>query len=268
MFSQQWKHSTLNLNPHYNQRTMTTCCSDKAKKAPHIQAMSLSTPSDIRRIGFLGWFTYSVGRFLDVVSGGCAQLTSLWIYAQNVSEIPSVSARQNDRIQVRVVGIDQLPESAFDRPTDAISERFAQGSICIAALKDAELVGFMWLQYESLRERLVRCDFVPLPNGRACWDFDVFVAPPFRMSRTFGRLWYHAKSQLQARGIETTLSWIAFDNIASRRAHERMGARRIGWTLILTVAKAQLLLASTSPYIHFSISEANRAKVLVRAPCD
>lgn len=221
---------------------------------------------DIRNIGFAGWFAYVIDRSLSLISRGAIRFTALWFYAQPVEQISTIKRRDEDRIRTELAGPGQVPDASFGRPLGAIPERFEQGSTCIAAFNGDQLAGFMWLQFESLRERLVRCDFVPLPQGRASWDFDVFVAPPFRMGRTFGRLWSHAKSYLQERGIETTLSWVAFDNMASRRAHERMGARRVGWALILTVGKAQLLLASTSPYIHFSVSEANRPKVLVQAP--
>lgn len=221
--------------------------------------------NDIRRIGLLGWLAYAVDRALSSLSAGRVRLTSLWFYAQPVHLIPTVASRESDRIEVRVVAQEDIPESAYGRPPGAVPERFSQGSICIAAVNGPELAGFMWLEFESLRERLVRCDFVPTPRGKTCWDFDFFVVPKYRLGRTFGRLWSHAKAYLAERGVETTLSWIAFDNAPSQRAHERMGARRVGWAVILTAGALQLVVTSNRPYFDLRLGKARRTRLAVEA---
>lgn len=220
---------------------------------------------DIRRIGWIGWLAYAADRGLAAISAGRVRLTSLWFYAQPVKQIPAVERRESDRIEIRVVTEHEIPESAFGRPPGAVAERFAHGSICIAATNGTELAGFMWLEFDHLRERLVRCDFVPAPRGKACWDFDLFVAPRYRLGRTFGRLWSHARAYLGERGIETTLSWIAFDNVASRRAHERMGARRVGWALVLGAWKLQIVVASDRPFVDVRYGQARRTRLVVAA---
>lgn len=220
---------------------------------------------DVRHMGWGGWLAYAIDRGLARVSAGRMRLTSLWFYAQPVQRIPTIEPRASDRIEVRIVAPGDIPESAFGRPPGAVAERFANGSICVAASKGAELAGFMWLEFDELRERLVRCDFVPAPHGRACWDFDFFVAPQFRLGRTFGRLWSHAKSYLAERGVETTLSWIAFDNAASQRAHERMGARRVGWALILTAWTLQVVATSRRPFVDVRVGQTRRSRLVVEA---
>ncbi|MFO1300364.1 MAG: GNAT family N-acetyltransferase [Burkholderiaceae bacterium] len=220
---------------------------------------------DIRRIGAIGWLAYACDRALSSVFAGRVRFTALWFYAQPVDRIPTIEPRASDRMQIRVIAHDEIPEEAFGRPPGAVSERFAHGGVCIAALKDSELAGFMWLQFDELRERLVRCDFVPRPHGKACWDFDFFVAPQYRLGRTFGRLWSHAKAYLGARGVETTLSWIAFDNAASQRAHERMGAKPVGWALVLTAWKLQLVLTSARPHVSLGLSDTHRTRLMIEA---
>lgn len=220
---------------------------------------------DIRRIGLTGWLAYACNHAVSSASAGRIRFTALWFYAQSVEHIPTISGHASDRIQIRVIKHGEVPDEAFRRPPGAIAERFAQGSVCIAALKDSELVGFMWLEFDELRERLVRCNFIPYPRGKTCWDFDLFVSPQYRLGRTFGRLWSHAKSHLNARGVKMTLSWIAFENVASRRAHERMRAKRIGWALVLTAWKLQVVIASTKPFFIVGSGDKHRAQLKVDA---
>lgn len=220
---------------------------------------------DVRRIGLAGWSSYALDRTLGKVSRQRVRFSALWFYAQPVQSIPKIDKRATDRIQVKVAERDDVPDGVFGRPPGAIAERFEQGSVCIAAMKDGELVGFMWLQFDVLRERLARCDFVPAPLGTVSWDFDLYVAPSFRLGRTFGRLWSHARQFLSERGVATTVSWIAFDNAASQRAHERMGARRVGWALVLTAWTLQVTLSSCQPYFGITWREKDRTRILVRA---
>lgn len=224
-----------------------------------------SFSDDIKRIGFTGWSSYVLDRALAKISGQRVRLSALWFYAQPVQSIPKIDHRATDRIQVKVAERDEVPDGSFGRPPGAIAERFEQGSVCIAATKDGELAGFMWLQFDALRERLLRCDFVPSPHGTVSWDFDLYVAPQYRLGRTFGRLWSRAKEILVERGVQTTVSWIAFDNASSQRAHERMGARRVGWALILTAWALQVTLSSCHPYFGVTWRKKDRTRLLVRA---
>lgn len=219
---------------------------------------------DIRRIGAIGWSAYACDRALSSIFAGRVRFTALWFYAQPVDRIPTIAPRAGDRMQVRVIDPGEVPEEAFGRPAGAVAERFALGGVCVAALKDSELAGFMWLQFDVLSEHLFRCDFVPVPHGRTAWDFDLFVAPDFRLSRAFARLWSHARDYLSERGIDTTVSWIAFDNVASQRAHRRMGAVRVGWAIVLSAGPAQFVLSTAKPYLGASL-RTSRARLIVRA---
>ncbi|MBX3590911.1 MAG: GNAT family N-acetyltransferase [Burkholderiaceae bacterium] len=217
---------------------------------------------DLRRMGFVNWFAYAADRALEKASGGWIRARALWFYAQPVDLIPQTTTRPGDRISTTVVSRAELPEGAFGRPHGAFAKRFDQGSICIAARRDSELIGFMWLQFDELREQLFRCDFIPCPHGRAAWDFDLYVAPELRLSKAFARLWSHARSYLCERGIETTISWIAFDNDASQRAHRRMGAKRVGWAIVLTAGSARVVLSTARPYLSAGLKD-SRTRLFV-----
>jgi hypothetical protein len=219
---------------------------------------------DLRRMGVVNWLAYATDRALAIVSGGRIRARALWFYAQPVDLIPRAMTRPGDRISTKVVSPAELPEGTFGRPEGVFAQRFDQGAVCIAAHRDAELIGFMWLQFDALSEHLFRCDFVPCPQGRTAWDFDLFVASDFRLTRAFARLWSHAGEYLSERGIDTTVSWIAFDNDASQRAHRRMGALRVGWAIVLSAGSAQFVLSTAEPYVGASL-RASRTRLIVRA---
>jgi hypothetical protein len=98
----------------------------------------------------------------------------------------------------------------------------------------------------------VRCRFVPLPEGRAAWDFDVYVDPQQRHGTVFLRLWDEANRFLAARGVRWSLSRISAFNSGSIRSHGRMGAKRIGAVTFLSLGRWQLAVASLAPRFHVS----------------
>ena len=70
-------------------------------------------------------------------------------------------------------------------------------------------LGYLWLKLQGYEEDEVRCRYVPVPERGTAWDFDIYVAPPYRMGRTFTRMWIAANDFLRSNGIEWTLSRIS-----------------------------------------------------------
>jgi GNAT superfamily N-acetyltransferase len=222
----------------------------------------------LKELGVLGAAFYVADRALDRLSGGRAGLFGCWFYAQPVAREARVPIKANDIWQVGPVGPDRLPEEAFGRPSGAVPQRFRDGSVCVAALKGDELGGFMWLHFGPLRERLVRCVFEPLPAEEACWDYDFYIAPRYRMGRLFGRLWDAADEVMRARGRRSTVSWVTFSNRASARAHERLGARRAGWAAFLSLGVLQFTIASVRPFVHVSWNRGSACHLRIRIPAN
>lgn len=208
--------------------------------------------SDLRQMGVVPWALYALDRALDRLSKGRARLWSFRFFAQPVPSADLVNTPSSGKSRFAVLEPGEIPASLFGRPSGAIEERFRGGSTCIAALNGNELSGFMWLQFGALRERLVACDFEPLPANLTCWDYDLEVLPRYRLGRTFARLWDEAFRVLRKRGVQATVSWIAFSNVASRRAHERMGARQVGWLVVLDLFGFKFAAQSTAPFVMFS----------------
>jgi len=207
---------------------------------------------DLRTFGILGLAFYWLERTFARAFADRVHLQGLWFYSQPVASEPLVGLGADGAIQVKQIFLGDLPVETFGRPPGAIEERFQDGSVCLAALRGEELAGFMWLKFGALRERLFRCTFEPEPQPSVAWDYDFFVAPKFRLGRTFARLWDEANRKLRDKGVHHTGSWVAFTNRASVRAHERLGARCVGWAVVLTAWQFQLVAASVRPYFHVS----------------
>ncbi|TXL65962.1 GNAT family N-acetyltransferase [Zeimonas arvi] len=217
--------------------------------------------SDIRQMGLPGWLAYISDRALSRLSRGRVRFVVIRLYLQPLPEEHLVPTKEGNNMRVGPISEDAFDASAFGRPPDAIRDRFRDGSLCIAATKNDELLGFMWLQRGTLRERIVRCEMRAEPESRVAWDYDFFIQPRYRLGRLFGRLWDAGSCTLREMNIEATVSWIRLDNRASEQAHARLGAKRIGWAAFLTVFGHQLMLSSFRP--RASYAAPNRRATLI-----
>lgn len=208
--------------------------------------------ADLRAMGSTGWLLYVADRLLARASHDRARLWCFLFYVQPVSQRALLPPASDPTLRIARIEPDEVEAAAFKRPAGAIEERFASGSICIAARRGDELQGFMWLHSGVMRERLVACDFEALPGETACWDYDFEVFPAHRLGRTFVRLWDEAHRILRARGIKSTVSWISYTNLASRRSHERMGARQKGWLIVLDMFDRKFAVCSSRPCVRIA----------------
>jgi len=209
--------------------------------------------ADVRAMGLTGWGVYAVSTVLERLSKRRIRLLALRFYVQPVASERLVSPRPaNDPIRVAPLPEGAFDARAFERPRQAIEDRYRDGSNCIGAVREGELVGFMWLQHGILRERLVRCRMHAMPADRVAWDYDFEIHPRYRLGRLFGRLWDCAFEILREQEVRATVSWVRLGNRASEQAHARLGARRIGWAFFVTVFGWQLMLSSLRPKIAFT----------------
>lgn len=151
----------------------------------------------------------------------------------------------------------------MNRPAATIQDRFAQGARCLVALRDDDLVGFLWWIEGPYDEDEVRCVFVPQPAERALWDFDVYVAPSHRFGPAFARLWDAVMNRMHASGFQWSCSRISAFNMPSLRAHQRLGARVVGTRSYLCLGMVQVSMALDVPYLHVSFQPTSRPVVVV-----
>lgn len=170
----------------------------------------------------------------------------------------SISIRQIDQAEYRV--------EWFERPAEIIEQRYRQGARCFVAFDRGTPIGCLWLCFNSYLEDTVRCNFVLCPKDKVVWDFDVYVAPKYRLGRTFLYLWEAAREWLRNQGFEWTASRIDAFNINSLNSHRRMGAVQVGAAVFVACRNWQIMLANVQPYFHFSVATGKLPEVVVVAP--
>jgi len=187
---------------------------------------------------------------LERITAGRIRVIAYRFVAQPVAAAPPAATVRRRSIETRLAGPDDPLVAYFPRPPAVIRRRFADGAVCIVAYKEHRFAGFLWLQTPRYVEDEVRCVYEMEPAGAAAWDFDVYVEPDFRFGKTFVRLWDAAHEHLRPRGVAWTMSRISLFNPESLRAHERLGARRLGNALFFAGARRQIVLFSLPPYLH------------------
>lgn len=206
----------------------------------------------LQQWGWLNTSLFMLNRILAVISGGRLRLYRYHLIAQPVAKAAFLPPGRGKKIEIRLVQEHDEIIKEFPRPVKAIQARFRQGAQCLVALKEGQFVGFLWLLIGNYEEDEVRARFIPLPEGQAAWDFDVYVAPDFRLGLTFLRLWDQANRILCDNGILWSCSRISAFNTGSLGAHARLGTLSLGSAIFFCAGQSQITLASVSPYFHLS----------------
>jgi hypothetical protein len=210
----------------------------------------------------LSWVARGVRR----VSCGRVRLLHYLIVAQPVPAAPTQRATPARSLAVERIGPGHPLLLQFPHRADALRKRFAEQAVCHAAHHDGKLVGYLWLQETPFADRDAGCLFVPAPQGRSAWDYDLWIAPAWRMSRAFLRLWDEAHAYLRSRSVQWTLSCVSSSNPASLASHQRLGARVLSHAWILRVGTRQLAVFTQPPFVDLSLLTRVRATLQVRAP--
>jgi len=115
--------------------------------------------------------------------------------------------------------------------------RARQGSACLGVWRRDALVAVTWLTAGVFDEDEVFVRFQPPPG--AAWDTGMTIAPAARGGRAFAALWAATRAWAEPLGLRWSISRIADYNLASRRAHARLGAVEIGRVSVLRFGNRQ-----------------------------
>lgn len=207
----------------------------------------------IQKVAQLGWLNaslYALGQMLAMLSGGRWTLLKYQFVAQAVGNLQLARGRGR-QIEVRhCPRLEQLPPD-YPRPAAVLAERYAQGAYSLAALRQGELAGFLWLRFGAYQEDEARVRYL-LASAQSCWDFDVWVRPQDRLGFTFPRLWDEANRLLAARAVRWSCSRISAFNGASLRAHAAIGTVGLGSATFLRCGRWQWMFSTLAPYVHLS----------------
>ena len=219
----------------------------------------------IIELGFVDALVYGAGLAL----GKCSRKAAIYRYAlmaQPVPERPLLPGRRGSDIAVRLMREPGFSMTPLGLAPAVVHYRYGQGALCFAAFKKDALVGALWICPGSYEEDEVRCRFVPTPPGSSCWDLGIYVDPEHRGGIVLARLWDEANAYLRGRGIGWSLSRIGTVNRLSIASHERLGARRIGTATYLCYRRAQFMIATVAPYLHFSLASRSKPTLKLHSP--
>jgi hypothetical protein len=184
---------------------------------------------------------------------------------QPIPEGPLLPPRLAKSFELREIHAGAPELARMPARTEIKASRFRQNAICLAAFQKEEFVGHIWFCFGSYQEDEVRCNFL-LPDAKhSVFDFDLYLFPEHRMGLGFVAIWNAANEFLRSRGIRCSYSRLTRFNLASRRAHLRLGARCIGRMLVLQFGKVEFTVATLPPYVHISFSERDRTQLKLRA---
>lgn len=183
---------------------------------------------------------------------------------QPVPEKPLLTPRLAANLRFAEVGPDDDAIARMPAPPEVKAARFAQGARCIGMWRKEEFAGFLWFCGNGYVEDEVRCVYSLAEPQTSVFDFDVYVMPQHRKSLAFVGLWHGANQRFREAGVVRSYSRISRFNLASRSAHARMGAQRVGFAVFFVAWGLELMLASVSPYL--ALTWRGRAPVRLHLP--
>lgn len=194
--------------------------------------------ASLRELGPLGFASYAAAR-------ACTRTAALAWHRYRLVALPLAAMPGLPR-SFRWAEVDRGSLNAFsdvlELPNEAITHRLGQGMSCLGVWRGDRLAGVTWVTAGPFEEDEVRALFVPPPG--CAWDTGLYVRPEDRGGRAFQALWAATAEWLRGQGLDWTMSRITDHNLASWRAHRRMGAREIGRFAALTLGRSQLSLGT------------------------
>lgn len=147
---------------------------------------------------------------------------------------------------------------------DIKARRFEQGARCLGAYRKGQLMGYLWYATGRYEEDEVRCDYVLVDQAASIFDFDLYVLPQYRMGVGFLGVWHGANEVLAPQGVRYTFSRVTRFNLASRRAHSRLGWKRLGVGVFLQVWNAEFMASNLAPYVGATFGKRQRITFKLR----
>ena len=208
---------------------------------------------------------YTIDRLLRRLSPRLA-LYAYEFMAQPIVERSLLSANLSKNLSFIEIGEGHPDVQRMPARPEIKAARFAQGAKCLGAYRNGNLIGYMWWCREAYDEDEVRCTYVLADRERTVFDFDFYIFPEHRMGIAFLGVWHGANQVLRSHRIAYTFSRMTRFNLASRRAHTRLGARCVGRALFLQMGAVQAMLADMRPYVSLSLTRATRTRLVVGLP--
>lgn len=219
-----------------------------------------------KQIGIRNTSLYLIDRMMRSVSGDRIRLVKYLLFSQPVTDKQFLPANRGNSIMIHQLKYDDKKIHTLPRDINILKTRFNSGSVCLAAYKNNEFIGFLWLNFGDYAEDEVRCHFSPSPAEQTVWDFDVHIEQKHRIGFAFLRLWDETNKFLKNRGHRWTTSRISAFKPLSIQSHTRLGGKCIGSVTFLCLGNTQIMASTLPPYLHISFNTQSIPKIKVKGP--
>ncbi len=209
-----------------------------------------------REFGVGGGTIYLIDQAL-LRLGPSTRLQYYELMVQPIPEEPLIPERFTRSLSYREIVEGDPQVERMPARDDIKAARFANGSLCLGTYKGEELIGYMWFAFERYDEDEVRCIFELNPAREAVFDYDFYLFPKHRMGLGFISMWDGANRFLRERGVRYTYSRLTRFNVASRKAHDHLGWKRLGRAVFLKLWGLELMVSDVRPRVHLSLSSRN-----------
>lgn len=194
--------------------------------------------ASIQLIGLWPYCVYVLGRMLRAAS--CGDAVHYCLMAVDLKAVLNARA-DPDAQQLMALKRGDPRLELIDVPLPVVRQRLDQGATCLALTSGTQLQGCIWYVSNIYDEDEVRAQFILPPT--AVWDFGAYVAPQYRLGRSFERLWHGFARASVRSGSTYSVSRIATHNTASLRAHMRLPHTVLGYCSFIRVFSLQFCLS-------------------------
>lgn len=144
------------------------------------------------------------------------------------------------------------------------AQRFRRGARCLGVYRKGQLLGYSWYVRERYEEDEVRCTYELSDREASIFDFDFYVLPEHRMGIAFLAVWQGMNETLAPQGLRHTFSRMTRFNLASRRAHARLGAKRVASAVFVQAWGVELMASTVAPWIGITWRPSQRVVLRLR----
>ncbi len=141
---------------------------------------------------------------------------------------------------------------------DIKEARFDQGARRLGVYRKGQLLGYSWFTRDRYEEDEVRCTYVLEDREASIFDFDLYVLPQYRLGIGFVGVWHMMNETLEPQGVRYTFSRVSRFNVASRRAHARLGWKRVGAGVFFQAWRIEVMVSSLAPRVAITWKQAQR----------
>lgn len=218
-----------------------------------------------REFGLLPGALYAADRLLRGVSPRLG-LQVYELMEQPIDGRPLLPERMAANLEFAEIGPGHSALAQMPARPEIKASRFAQGARCLGVWRKGVLLGYVWWCPGRYEEDEVRCTFELDPADASVFDFDLYVLPEHRLGIAFLAIWHGANRWLHERGVRHSFSRVTLFNLASRRAHARLGGRRLGLALFVQVWGLEVLVSSVRPFAGVSFGAPGRMRLRLAPP--